>query len=298
MKIFLVTITALFPTLVFACLHYPKDYQGTVTEHKQEYFIYSTKDNFHLVAKTNLSSQGELPARLAWIFPLPSVPIKYEEVAPAVFNELHQLTLPLTNGMRDSLEAIPFSRSKGIPQGLVVHEAVTVGRYKIRPLEIIDPNPKTANELDTWLKENGLKEMPREKQLQYLKKGAVFLVIEADLQGLKAADFKPLHITLKPLTEYALPLNFTHTGRSFDVDVYSLGSEMSAVTGGLHRASSGKLSGAGGGYPELAKIIKTTPGSIQKYTGYYDGKGPSARDPIFTDSKVSTAEVIKSSRRR
>lgn len=277
MKNILIITAIFFSTLAYACLHYPEEYQGTVTEHKKEFFIFSSKDSFHLIAKTNLSSQGELPARLAWIFPLPSVPLKYEEVAPAVFKELYELTLPVQKGIRGE----SFSDNLQTNSGLKVHEVQTVGRYKVRPLEILDTNPKTASALDIWLKENHLKVMPKDKQLQYLKKGAVFLVIEADLKGLKAVDFKPLHIVLKPLKEYVLPLNFTHTGRSFAVDVYALGIKLATPTGGLEVSSSAQFSLAGGAYPELAKLTKIVSGEMVKYEGKYDGKEASALDPVF-----------------
>jgi hypothetical protein len=37
--------------IYLCCLHYPKDYQGTLTEHKKEFFLFSAKDSFDLVAR-------------------------------------------------------------------------------------------------------------------------------------------------------------------------------------------------------------------------------------------------------
>jgi hypothetical protein len=273
MKNILFLTGILFSTLAVACLHYPIDYQGTVNEHKQEFFIFKTPESFHLIAKTNLSTSGKLPPRLAWILPLPSVPVKYDEVDPKVFKELHELTYPVQKSIRGGAV---FSDNE-----IKVHEAQAVGRYKVRPLEILSVNPKTASVLDQWLKENNLKAMPKEKQLQYLKKGAVFLIIDADLKGLEAADFKPLHIILKPIEEYTLPLNFTHSGRSFAVDVYALGIKLDNPAGGLVHSSSVRFSFAGGAYPELANLTKMTTGEMIKYEGKYDGKGASALDPVF-----------------
>jgi hypothetical protein len=276
----------IFAAFVFSlnahcCLHYPKDYQGTVTEHKKEFFLFSAKDSFHLIAKTNLSSSGNLPDRLDWIFPLPSLPLKYEEVSPFLFQELYELTFSTPKGLRGN----PLlGESLQTNSGIKVHEAQTVGRYKIRPLEILDANPNTANALDTWLKSNNLKEMPKDKQLRYLKKGAVFLVIEANLKGMKAVDFKPLHIVLKPLKEYTLPLNFTHTGRTYAVEVYSMNMKLSSQSGGLDFMSSSKFSLIGNTAPVLRSIIKKPSGEAFKYEGRFLGTVKSSQDPVFKEN--------------
>jgi len=260
-----------------ACLHYPNDYAGTVTEHKKEFFLFGSKESFHIIAKTNLSSSGKLPERLAWVFPLPSVPVKYEEVSPQVFKELYQITSPAADGVR----SLPKSEGLNSVSGIKVHEAQTVGRYKVRPLEILDANSATASALDVWLKSNNLKMMPKEKQLRYLVKGSVFLVIEADLKGLSAVDFKPLHIVLKPLTEYSLPLNFTHVGRAFAVDVYTMNLKLSKDDRFLDLSSSTNFSIPDSNYPEISKFFPSGSGHFFKYEGKFLGTKSDSPDPLF-----------------
>jgi hypothetical protein len=260
-----------------ACLHYPNDYAGTVTEHKKEFFLFGGKESFHIIAKTNLSSSGKLPERLAWVFPLPSVPVKYEEVSPTIFKELYQLTSPAT----DDLRGIPKSEGLNSVSGIKVHDAQTVGRYKVRPLEILDANPTTASALDVWLQSNNLKMMPKEKQLRYLVKGAVFLVIEADLKGLSAVDFKPLHIVLKAMTHYSLPLNFTHVGRAFAVDVYTMNLKLSKDDRSLDFSSSTNFSFPDPNYPNISKLFPNGTGHFYKYEGKFLGTSSDSRDPLF-----------------
>jgi len=266
-----------FSLNALACLHYPNDYADKVTEHKKEFFLFGGKGSFHLIAKTNLSSTGKLPERLAWIFPLPSVPVKYEEVSPQIFKELYQLTSPALDGLRSR------SKSEGMNSvsGLKIHDAQTVGRYKVRPLEILDPNPATASALDVWLKNNNLKMMPKEKQLRYLVKGAVFLVVEADLKGLSSVDFRPLHIVLKPMRHYSLPLNFTHVGRAFAVDVYTMNLKLSKDDRSLDLSSSTNFSLPDSHYPEISKLFPHGTGHFYKYEGKFIGTSSDSRDPLF-----------------
>jgi hypothetical protein len=277
MKKYLMIGLCYFSLNASACLHYPNDYAGTVTEHKNEFFLFGDKSNFHIIAKTNLSSSGKLPDRLAWIFPLPSVPIKYEVVSPSIFKELYQLLNPETGDLRG------LSKSEGLNSlsGIKVHNAQTVGRYKVRPLEILDSNPTTASALDVWLKSNNLKMMPKEKQLRYLVKGSVFLVIEADLRGLSAVDFKPLHIVLKPLVHYSLPLNFTHVGRAFAVDVYSMNVKLAKDDRSLDLTSSTNFSFPDPNYPDISKLFPEGSGHFFKYEGKFLGTTSDSRDPLF-----------------
>ena len=281
---FLIPLLFFYSFTAFSCLHYPIEYQATVTENKQEYFLFKNQQFIHLIAKTNLSAEKDLPDKLAWIFPLSSVPVRYGEVSPKIFNELHDFTFVQPQGLR-GIESKGVE-SLGANSTLKVHEAQVVGRYKVRPLEILDINPKTATVLDSWLTSNGLKSMPREKQDAYLKKGAVFLVIEADLKGLRSVDFKPLEIVLKASAyDFSLPLNFTHEGREFDVDVYTYNVQIRPVLNKekqmLNLVHSSPLNFPSAQLPEVSKLISNSKGVIFKYSGHYPGKGGVFPDPTF-----------------
>lgn len=280
----LILLLCFIPLSLLACLHYPPEYTSTVTENSQEFFLFSSKESIHLIAKTNLSAEKELPEKLAWIFPLPSVPTKYEEVSPKIFNELYDLTWVQAQGLRGAKSLSDESLLTN--SSVKVHAAQVVGRYKVRPLEILDVNPKTASVLDQWLTTNGLKAMPREKQLAYLKKGAVFLVIEAGLKGLKTVDFKPLHIILKNTGDpYSLPVNFTHEGREFDITVYTYKMKLRPVVQKerqlLHLQHSVISHFPDPDAPELSKILGTSKSELQRYSGRYPGHGGMFDDPIF-----------------
>ncbi|MFZ4713803.1 MAG: hypothetical protein ACOYL6_08840 [Bacteriovoracaceae bacterium] len=274
-KIFICTL--LFASFTsMACLHYSQSYEGQVTENKKEFFLFANKEGFHLVTKTNLSSEKELPERLDWIFPLPALPKRYEEVDPGLFKELHELTTPVAKGGRGGA----LDQNISLKEGMVEHPAQLVGNYKIIPLEIKSVNSKTASVLDKWLSDNKLKAMSKEKQTRYLKKDAVFLVIQLDLKGMKSSEVKPLHIVLPAQKTYSLPIHFTHDDRSFELDVYSLNFTLKEENRGLKLFHNTKFIIEDPSFPLLKKISNINHGDLFKHQRAFSGADKSD-DPLF-----------------
>ena len=261
----LFVLIILFSTqLTWACLHYSNHYPTSITEHKKEFVFFEKNGIQHLIAKTNVSSEKELPERLAWIFPVPALPLGYEEVSPKIFEELFDELKEETKG--GSLRSFDESNH------FKVHTSTQVGRYTIKPIEITQVNQSTGSLLDQWLKQNNFRPMPAAQQQRYLKKGAVFLVIEANLKALKSADFKPLLIKWKSQGPYELPLNFTHEGRSYDVDFYTLNAQLqnsSVLRLNFERQvklPTSELS-------EFSKVTGSLEGTMRRYSGHWTGSG-------------------------
>lgn len=201
---------------LLSCLHFDQSYRTGITEGTKAVFLFHDGKNAHLVIRTDLKSEkGDLPAELAWVLPLPSVPSKYEEIDAGVFDDLASYDV-VRRSRNDGVEK--NLKMQATPQGIVVHAEHEVGNYRIQPIEILSEN--SGDELDRWLLQNHFNTMPRDKQRPYLKKGSVFLAIKMKLAG-KPAELKPIHIVYASKT-LSFPLRFTHDTRTFDLDLFVL----------------------------------------------------------------------------
>lgn len=198
-----------------ACLYFDKSIAlHSFNETDREALLFHDGDAANLILKTGFS--GTLPKKLAWVFPLASKPLAYKVASPEIFKDL-------ANIMQSSMP-----RSKGSPSdrvllgaptpGIKAHETERVGNYEIVPIEILSES--SGNELNSWLKNQGFIESPKEIQSPYLKKGAFFLAIRASLKG-SDSELQPLWIRYKSKS-LSFPLRFTHEYRSFDSKVYFL----------------------------------------------------------------------------
>ncbi len=192
-----------------------------VTEKTKEALVFHDGKNAHLIIQTQLQSDKAMPSSLAWVIPLPSLPVRYEEADPELFKELLFLTEPKQPGRMFN----PLNPFQGIAGGaqedtpdIKVHRAKAVGSYKIQPIEIL--NDTAGEALNRWLMANGFGAVPAENQRHYLKKGAVFLALKlGHLQG-SAATVKPLHIVY-PADRLSVPLKFSSHSGVFDLLLYT-----------------------------------------------------------------------------
>lgn len=195
-----------------ACLYFDKSIAlHSFDETDREALLFHDGDAANLILKTGFS--GQLPKKLAWVFPVSSKPLAYQVTSPEIFKDLANII---------------WSRSKSLRKGKVlmgasspaikVHEAERVGNYEIIPIEILSES--SGSELNGWLKNQGFIESPKQIQTPYLKKGAFFLAIRANLAG-EASELQPLWIRYKSKS-LGFPLRFTHEYRSFNSKVYFL----------------------------------------------------------------------------
>lgn len=246
----------------WASLHFPLSYKDTITENKQEAFIFHDGKNAHLIIRTNLSAK-QLPAEIAWVLPFPSLPTKYEEFDGKIFEELYDLLV-----RQERTEKLPLladaPRIEKYPNSLKIHKAVIVGNYKIQPIEITKDN--SATEFNSWLSKNHFSPMPFENQKYYLKKGAVFLAIRMETTGLHKIEMKPLHVVY-PSNKVSVPIKFSQDQGTFDIDIYVF--------------SEVNLSIKAGGW-ESGKKTYPSPSIAQAYL-YLFGQGPYSKtaNPIL-----------------
>lgn len=218
MKIQLLFVVILFLVKnAFACLHFSKDFKGSLTEGTQEFLVFHDGQNAHMVLRTELMAK-KYPKEIAWVLPFPSLPSKYEEVEGPLFFELDQLFPE---------KKVDYASSKGMPSaagfegrgGVKIHQSVTVGNYQIHPIEIL--NEKSGEELNQWLTKNKFNSMPKDKQKRYIKKGATFLAIRMNLNrpSGRSLQSRPLHVVYKS-ENLSVPILFTHDNRVFDLKLY------------------------------------------------------------------------------
>src|SRR6185503_9361078 len=73
-----------------ACPHVPPDYKFSVKETTKEAVIYHDGVNAHLIIRTGFASMGPFPDSMAWIIPLPSLPLSYKVEDKQLFKELFE----------------------------------------------------------------------------------------------------------------------------------------------------------------------------------------------------------------
>ncbi|HEX8236325.1 MAG TPA: DUF2330 domain-containing protein [Abditibacteriaceae bacterium] len=200
-----------------ACLHAPLGYKDVVTEKTKEALVFHDGKNAHLIIKTELESEGDLPPTMAWVIPLPSLPSSYKEERADLFEKLFELT-PSRMMAGGSPLGPPPGAPSGDAGGIRVHASQTVGSYQVQPIEVL--SEASGAELNSWLERNGFGAVPPENQKYYLKKGAVFLALK--LNGLSGSHskIKPLHIVY-PSYRLSVPLKFSSHSGVFNLMLYT-----------------------------------------------------------------------------
>jgi hypothetical protein len=200
-------------------MYFDKAYDRKLFEEtEREAFMFRDPKAVNLILKTGF--KGKLPPKLAWVFPLPSKPLSYKEVEPALFDELRDYfsqAMQLGGGTDSMTNAVP---ARAMLKGIAVHEKVIVGGYEIIPIEIVKESG-AGEELNQWLRNQNFIELPARIQKPYLKKGAYFLAIRMNPRGAEMS-VKPLWIRYAS-DHMSFPLRFTHDERTFDFTLYFLG---------------------------------------------------------------------------
>ncbi|MBL7554329.1 MAG: DUF2330 domain-containing protein [Bdellovibrionaceae bacterium] len=205
-----------------ACLHYPDSKKIKITEGLQEFFVFHDGENAHIILRTQLSA-SKFPKEIAWVLPFPALPAAYKEVDGPLFQELSQQFVQFESNLMQKGRGGALGNDGG-GAGIKVHDQVQVGGFQIQPIEILKETG--GDELNTWLQKNKFNPMPVDKQKRYLKKGAAFLAIRMKMNKPGEADLvsRPLQV-MYPATSIAVPMLFTHEGRTFDMDIYVFSSK-------------------------------------------------------------------------
>jgi len=271
-RIALVTLALLSAALPLrACLHVPRDYKLTVHETSKEAIIYHDGTNAHLIIRTGLEAPGELPKTLAWVLPLPALPVRYQEEGEDLFKQLYQVFVPRYKGKLKRSMA-----QGGAGDGIKVYAALHVGSYEIHPIEILSDD--AGGVLNDWLSSNGFGTMPVKYQKYYLHKGAAFLALK--LSGLKGsvADIKPLHIVY-PADRASMPLKFSF--HEFDLKLYTITPKRLQpdvfAPYKLQYKGNHDLTAVHGRLPDLFKAL----GPISGYVTEFEGVGYNSRSVPF-----------------
>lgn len=249
-----------------ACLHYPTSNKIKITEGLQEFFVFHDGENAHMILRTHVRS-SQFPKEIAWVLPFPTLPAAYKEVDGPLFQELSQQFVSFESNSMQKGRGVTLGTDGG-GAGIKVHDQVQVGGFQIQPIEILKDTG--GDELNTWLQKNRFNPMPVDKQKRYLKKGAAFLAIRMKMNKPGETDVlsRPLHV-MYPATSIAVPMLFTHEGRTFDIDIYVFSAkEMKTDLSKLYLNRVGSVPYSWErARPMIENIVGDRKGWITKYSG-------------------------------
>ena len=284
----------------FACEHVPRAYKDIVHEKTKQALLFHDGENAHLVIKTSLESapkSGEgtanLPSFMAWVIPLPSLPSKYEEADPQLFEQLLEATKPSSKrgfgcGGSEEEETATASNSASIE----VHPTEFVGDYEITPVEMLTHDAGDA--LNEWLVENGFGKVPKENQAFYVSKGVIFLALKIKNLSGSFADLKPLHIVYKS-ERATLPLKFSSHSGTFDVMLYTFtGSPLSSDDlNGYRFVKAPSVSIGRGQVPTLDQVSAGRVGYLTLFTGKEFNSPNSPVKDLLDDPSISADLAVR-----
>ena len=267
----------------FSCLHFDQNYPHEIKENSRQFFIYSQNDQLNIVIHTEVKSGHALPKRLALVLPFPALPIAYQELKGSeIFQELAGLIpLPVPKG-QDRMQSFDTLATNSISSDVKVHSSTQAGHFTITPLEITKVTSNTQSILDEWLVKNKFNSMPIDRQKKFLKKGHLFLAIEANFEKVNEAVFNPLQITLSwPQGQnYEVPLSFSHANRNFLAIIYLKDLELiHAET--QHHVTEGTYPNTALKTPILDSLFHQKSAAFSKWKYFYKGKNSSFVDPII-----------------
>jgi hypothetical protein len=132
----LATLTLGLASVAYSCLYFDNELDpDAFSETQREALLFrdhSDPEIVNLILKSGV--QGQLPAELAWVFPLPSIPLEYKEVEAEIFQELRE-------SFEDSYQVKGAGDLRSIPapsESIVVHSKRVIGNYEITPIEILN----------------------------------------------------------------------------------------------------------------------------------------------------------------
>ncbi len=174
MKKLIFRCAALTSVSSVACLYFREGFDRKLFEEKaREVLMYHDGKLAHMIVKS--SYQGKLPDEMAWVLPLPSKPLKFEESDPEFFSELVRLG-QASDSSGGSKSRGGLQKGGDMAKGIRVHEDVRLDGYKITPIEILSSD--SGKILNNYLASKKFLGMPEDIQKPYLKKGAYFLVVQ------------------------------------------------------------------------------------------------------------------------
>ncbi len=265
-----------------ACPHVPVGYSVEVRETTKQALIFHDGKNAHLVLSTGFEAQGPLPKSMAWIIPLPSLPVDYKVEDAGLFRTLYD-SFEKHAGRGAKKPWIVFKSASGRGPGIAVHEAQQVGAYLVQPIEILSEG--AGGELNAWLKKGGYNPVPAEAQRFYLRKGAAFLAVKIEAMQGKAIELHPLHITF-PAEKAFLPLKFSAGSGVFDVLLYTLSAQDPGPGHLDHLGFEGEVWDLGKQPPSSSLVnAMARLGGLGRYLGRYQAKEFNARGKNVKDLK-------------
>ncbi len=220
-----VTVGAILAATPFAaaCIHAPRDYEGSLEETSQQALVFWADGREELVLNIAYEVvKGDAPTSLAWVVPVPNVPDHYAVSEPGVFKELFDLTEVKRPGRGERARGTFGDDEAEKENGIELLDPVTVGDYAIQPIKGRGADAGPA--LNAWLTENGFGEVPEANMAYYLERDWTFLAIrmgpkkgQTRIEG--HGDFRPLRISFAADRIY-YPLKFSSHQGTFDVTLY------------------------------------------------------------------------------
>lgn len=214
---FLVTagVLMIFPGTPEASVHPNEDFHHYVDSGAQRGLLFWDNNRQELViqpgyrintidiGEDEFTPDGNLEAftSFAWVLPLPTLPDKYQEVDPGLFDDIAKFTavesrLPAGSDGRDTSDTGSIISGSDSDE-IEFLEALEVGDYKIQTIKANGEEGK--EELADWLKNNGFGEVDERILRYYVEKEFYWVAIKLEAKdGLPpTGQLKPLHVSFE-----------------------------------------------------------------------------------------------------
>lgn len=271
-----------------ACFRTPLKGLAKLSERQKEVFIFHDGENAHMVIRTTLNAE-KFPHEVAWLLPVPTLPLKYEEVDGPVFMELQQTSnFPKREELFGGGRGIAKPKSYGA--AMKVLDPAVVGQFKIQPIEILSDD--SNREVNAWLKKNGFAGLSKTSQKAYLKKGAYFLAIRMEMNHPDEKNLvsRALHVVYKA-DKMPVPLALDQDSKDFQVSLFVFSKqELKKELSDSHWT---RYNSKAYENKHMTPMVDHLIASEKGYFTYYEGSWPEAKakdfgkDPVFTAAELN-----------
>jgi hypothetical protein len=228
--------------IALTCIHPPADFKGSIAQTAQSAILMWHAGQQQLVLKNDYlitpASDGQLPAAIAWVIPVPNNPDDYAVEATSLFEDLYNAYEEAQPRKEWGKDAKHDDRNAPTEDGIELLAKAQAGEYTIQPIKATGEHGAAA--LNAWLRDNGFGGIPAEAMRYYIERKWIWLAVKVDLASAsgtiaRQGGLRPLRIGFAS-HEIVYPLLFSQQKGTFDVVLWVITEQQLAQTDKLRSA--------------------------------------------------------------